>query len=94
MCFKLHGAQYCNTAAFERSMAKTLLNTQLHFLQQDTSFMEGDFLVRGKEDNTYLSKWLADVGDEVFISTRVVHGEVRFAAGDVVICKGDAASHC
>jgi len=92
--FKVHAAHYTNTSSFEKSMAKALLNNQLHFAIKDTSFLEGDFLVQGQEDNTDFAEVFRDFGDKVFLATRCVHGEVGLASGDVVLCKGDADSPC
>ena len=93
-CFKLHGAQYCNTATFERSLAKVLLNTQLHVLVKDASFLEGDFLVQPTEASADLAKAFAHLGEKVVVASRCVHHEVRFASGDVVLYMGGAGSPC
>lgn len=92
--FKLHGAQYCNTIAFERSMAKILLNTQLHKLMDETTFCEGDHLVQPTEEKTSFASLFSDFGNKVFMSTRCVHGEVRLASGDVVLYHDSSSSAC
>lgn len=86
-CFKTHGSLYSNTTNFEKSVTRTLLNSQLHYLMKDASFLQGDFLVNAKEANTNIAKHFR--GIKVFVSNHCSHEQVPLCSNDVVLCKID-----
>ena len=85
--FKTFAAHLCNTSSYEKSIAKVLLNSQLHHLMREDSFLEGDYLMNPKEHRD-LAAALACWGEVVRVSSKgAAHGLRTFGRGDVILFK-------